>query len=109
MALRLTPFDAEQQKLLSESFSDTEVFGEEGDSLPEDVWDDLNEEPKIKHVLMTDILESIGFQLEDSEPDLPWRERFDSGYAAAFCLLDALKRPRGGQSPMRAGRMVSFF
>ena len=109
MALRLTPFDDEQQERLLGNFSEKDVFGEEGDSLPEDVWGDLNEEPKIKHVLMTDLLESIGFQLEDSEPDLPWRERFDSGYAAAFCLLDAPKKAMRGQSSVRAGRMVSFF
>ena len=109
IALRLNPFDAEQQELLSESFSETDVFGEEGDSLPENVWDDLNEEPKIKHVLMKDILESIGFQLEDSAPDLPWRERFDSGYAAAFCLLDALKRPCRGKVPCEPGGWYLSF
>ena len=97
MALRLTPFDDEQQKLLSESFSETDLFGEEGNSLPEDVWNDLNENPKINHVLTSDILAAIGFYLEDSAPDLSWREKFDSGYAAAFCLLEALKsRPKYG-------------
>ena len=109
MALRLTPFDDEQQERLLGNFSEKDVFGEEGDSLPEDVWGDLNEEPKIKHVLMTDLLESIGFQLEDSEPDLPWRERFDSGYAAAFCLLDALKRPCGGKVPCEPGGWYLSF
>ena len=103
MALRLTPFDDEEQELLSESFSETDVFGEEGDSLPENVWEDLNEEPKIKHVLASDILEAIGFHLEDSAPDLPWRERFDSGYAAAFSLFEALKRPCAGDVPCEKG------
>ena len=109
MALRLTPFDDEQQELLSESFSETDVFGEEGDSLPENVWEDLNEEPKIKHVLASDILEAIGFHLEDSAPDLPWRERFDSGYAAAFSLFEALKRPCAGDVPYEKGGWYLSF
>lgn len=109
MALRLTPFDDEQQELLSESFSETDVFGEEGDSLPENVWEDLNEEPKVKHVLASDILEAIGFHLEDSAPDLPWRERFDSGYAAAFSLFEALKRPCAGDVPCEKGGWYLSF
>ena len=109
MALRLTPFDDGQQELLSESFSETDVFGEEGDSLPENVWEDLNEEPKIKHVLASDILEAIGFHLEDSAPDLPWRERFDSGYAAAFSLFEALKRPCAGDVPCEKGGWYLSF
>ena len=109
MALRLTPFDDEQQELLSESFSETDVFGEEGDSLPENVWEDLNEEPKIKHVLASDILEAIGFHLEDSAPDLSWRERFDSGYAAAFSLFEALKRHCAGDVPCEKGGWYLSF
>ena len=109
MALRLTPFDDEQQKLLSESFSETDLFGEEGNSLPEDVWNDLNENPRINHVPTSDILAAIGFYLEDSAPDLSWREKFDSGYAAAFCLLEALKKPCDGDVPCEKGGWYLSF
>lgn len=109
MALRLTPFDGEQQELLSESFSETNVFGIEGNFLPEDVWEDLNEEPKIKHVLASDILQAIGFHLEDSPPDMAWREKFDSGYVAAFCLLEALKKPCSGDVPCEKGGWYLSF
>ena len=105
MALRLTPFDDEQQELLSESFSETDVFGEEGDSLPENVWEDLNEEPKVKHVLASDILEAIGFHLEDSA----------LAGAVRQWLRGGVQSVRGPEKTLRRGcsvrerRMVPFL
>ena len=69
----------------------------------------MNENPKINHVPTSDILAAIGFYLEDSAPDLSWREKFDSGYAAAFCLLEALKKPCDGDVPCEKGGWYLSF